>query len=76
MIKFVIDNSVKFKTILYSCGCLSVNASVHFNRIKLNYSQFYKIALFVRLLLFDIIVIINSITQKLSYSAFANASDL
>ena len=33
-------------------------------------------ALSVRQLLFDVIVIINSITKKLSYSAFDNASDL
>ena len=45
------------------------------NRIKLHHSPFYKLALSVRQLLFDVIVIINSIT-KLSYSAFDNASDL
>ena len=64
MVKFVIDNSVQFETILYSLGCLSVNASVTSNRIKLHHSPFYTMALSVRQLLFDVIVIINSITQN------------
>ena len=69
MVKFVIDKSVQFETILYSLGCPSVNASVHF---KQN-SPFYTMALSVRQILFDVIVIINSITQNYLND---NASDL
>ena len=32
MVKFEIDNSGQFESIVYGLGCLSVNASVHFKQ--------------------------------------------
>ena len=61
MVKFVIDNSVQFETILAVLVSTPVFTS---NRIKLHHSPFYTMALSVRQLLFDVIVIINSITQN------------
>ena len=75
MVKFVIDNSVQFETKLYSLGCLSVNASVHF---KQNYVTPFTV-LYNGIVRKTAIVRCNCNNKLnhtiLSYNAFDNTSD-
>ena len=76
MVKFAIDNSVQFETILYSWGCFTVNASVHFKQNQVTPFT----------VLYNGIVCKTAIVRcncnyklnhtQISYSAFDNASDL